>query len=298
MKKPITIIEAPLVSEQYWSGVSGMARALREAGLVERVGATLTTQLPEPDWKPVRDSATQILNPADVREYVLKIADAVQNDLTQNYFPVVVGGDCTILLGNLLAMRRSGHTNPGLFFIDGHADFYDGSTSPSGETADMDLALAVGRGPDVLTKFDDAKPLVEESNVVLFGFRDEALMKEAGGPDVRKAQITCFSEDDIRSRGWSNAIEQNIETILQRTEQFWIHVDLDVLADDVMPAVDYRMPGGLSYGELVSALQRLINTEKAAGLSIAIFNPTLDWDGSIAKQLVNVLATSLAPQTR
>lgn len=69
----------------------------------------------------------------------------------------MLGGDCSILLGNLLALRHRGRY--GLFFIDGHADFYQPEASLTGEVADMDLAIASGRGPDVLTNIDGLKHL-------------------------------------------------------------------------------------------------------------------------------------------
>lgn len=43
--------------------------------------------------------------------------------------PIVLGGDCSILLGNLLALRRRGRH--GLLFIDGHADFYQPEAEPN-----------------------------------------------------------------------------------------------------------------------------------------------------------------------
>lgn len=290
--KPISIIEAPLVSENYYSGVSAMAETLRKAGLSKRLKAKQTTQLSLPDWEPYRDSETHVLNPKEVRDYTIHLADAIDKDMSQDFFSVVVGGDCTILLGSTLALQRQGGRY-GLFFVDGHADFYEPHISPSGETADMDLALAVGRGPMMVVAPEGKKPLVEESNTVLFGFRDEHLMKQAGNTDVRKTQINCFSLDDIRSLGFSNAIEKGIGILENRVEKFWIHVDLDVLDDVSMPAVDYRMPGGLSIGELVGTIHRLLRTGKACGINITIFNPTLDWDGSIARRIVDIFEHAL-----
>ncbi len=271
-----------------------MAETLRSAGLADRLGAVRTAQLPLPNWKPHRDSETKILNPKEVEEYSTALADAVEKDLAQGYFPLVVGGDCTILLGSLLALRRAGNSH-GLYFIDGHADFYEPGVSPSGETADMELRFAVGRGPDSLANLENKKPLVEESKTVLFGFRDEELIRQAGGEDVRTTAITCLSLSDIQLVGFSNAVEKSLEVLLQRVEKFWIHIDLDVLDDISMPAVDYRMPGGLSYGELVSAVRRLLKTEKALGMTVSIFNPTLDWDGTLAKRIVEVLGAALRP---
>jgi len=294
MMKPISIIDAPLVVEAYWSGVSLMAQTLREAGLQGRINANATTQIPLSDWQPYRDPETHILNPGQVRDYSIKIANAVGEDISKGYFPLVVGGDCTVLLGCLLALRREGRY--GLYFFDGHADFYQPDISPSGETADMELGLAVGRGPEIITSLEGRKPLVRESDVVLFGFRDEELIKQHGGQDVRVSKMTCISLSDIRDNGFSNAMERGLEKLLGNVESFWIHVDLDVLDDAVMPAVDYRMPGGLSFGELVSALRRLTTTGKAIGMDVTIFNPTLDWDGALAEKIVDIIAAGLVQE--
>lgn len=56
-----------------------------------------------------------------------------------------------------------------------------------------------------------------------------------------------------------------------------------------MPAVDYRMPGGLSFRELSEIIEILLAYKKAVGMSIAIFNPTLDNTGLIAKAFVHCL---------
>ena len=57
-----------------------------------------------------------------------------------------------------------------------------------------------------------------------------------------------------------------------------------------MPAVDYRLPGGLSFAELAELLQSLLRTDPAVGMDVTIFNPSLDRDGSMAKNLVSAIA--------
>jgi len=51
-------------------------------------------------------------------------------------------------------------------FLSGHADFYQPEESPTGEVADMDLAIVSGYGPDILTNIEDLKPLVMEQDIV------------------------------------------------------------------------------------------------------------------------------------
>ena len=73
---------------------------------------------------------------------------------------------------------------------------------------------------------------------------------------------------------------------------FWIHVDADVLDDEVMPAVDYRIPDGLSWDELAAVLRAGVNGG-AGGINVTIFNPKLDGDGSIARAFMEALARGL-----
>ncbi len=56
-----------------------------------------------------------------------------------------------------------------------------------------------------------------------------------------------------------------------------------------MPAVDYRLPGGLSWRELESVLRTALSGGGAVGLDVAIFNPRLDPDGAIAQRLSDCL---------
>lgn len=75
---------------------------------------------------------------------------------------------------------------------------------------------------------------------------------------------------------------------------FFIHLDVDVLDDEIMPAVDFRVPGGLSRGELTKLLQIAMASEKAIGIEVTIYNPTLDADGSAGRLLVDILEDALA----
>ncbi len=68
----------------------------------------------------------------------------------------MLGGDCSILLGKMLALRRRGRH--GLLFIDGRADFYQPQAEPNGEAPSMDLALAPAAGRRWSPTWKDAVP--------------------------------------------------------------------------------------------------------------------------------------------
>ena len=73
----------------------------------------------------------------------------------------------------------------------------------------------------------------------------------------------------------------------------WIHLDVDVLDDSVMPALDSRQSDGLSYAELESLLSPVLETGLVVGMNVTIYDPDRDPDGSAGRALVEGLARLL-----
>lgn len=290
-----SIIEAPSILGLKPSGVELLPNALRKAGLYEQLNACSEGSISPPAFNPNHDPQTGIRNLTEITTYSRSLADAIEPVIRANRFPIVLGGDCSILIGNLLALRRMGHY--GLFFIDGHADFYQPEAEPNGEVASMDLAIVTGHGPDILTNIDGLKPLMREEDVILFGYRDAKLAQQEGSQDVQATQIEVHSLDTVRQVGVKQAAMDSLNRLQQNSlDGFWIHLDADVLDDVIMPAVDYRMPDGLSFPELIEVLQVLMASPNAIGINITIFNPKLDLDGSIAQAFTQALVAGLSPR--
>ncbi len=290
--KPFAIIEAPSILGLFPKGVEKLPDALLGAGLAERLRARLAGRIGPPPYDPERDPETLMLNPHGLARYAVALAVAVGAVVDRGEFPVVLGGDCSILLGNLLALRRRGRY--GLLFLDGHADFYQPEAEPGGEAASMDLALATGRGPAVVADIEGRAPLVRDEDVVALGRRDAAEAEEYGSQRVEDSAIDVIDLAAVRAMGAGAAAARAMKRLSGPTiAGFWIHLDADVLDDAIMPAVDYRMPDGLSWDELVTILRTGIATGRAIGINITIFNPTLDGDGSIAQEFTETLARGL-----
>jgi len=286
------VIEAPSALGLFPGGVERLPAALLEAGLADALGARRAGRVVPPPYDPRRDVTTGLLNPTGLRDYAHQLANTTGEVLDGGEVPIVLGGDCSILLGNLLALRRRGRH--GLLFMDGHADFYQPEAQPNGEAASMDLALATGRGPRVVADLDGRGPLVRDEDVVVFGRRDAEEAQEAGSQRIEDTDIAVIDLATVRDRGAERAAGDAIER-LRRPELagFWIHLDCDVLDDAVMPAVDYRLPGGLSWDELQAVIQIAMATRSAVGLEVTIFNPALDAHGAIAEALVACLVSAL-----
>jgi arginase len=139
------VVQAPSGLGLRAAGVEGLGDALLGHGLAQALGAGIAAVVAPPPASGLRDPASGVLNAPQVAAYAVALADTIGSVLGAGDVPLVLGGDCSVLLGGALALRRRG--GGGLLFLDGHADFYQPSAEPLGEAASMDLALATGHGP-------------------------------------------------------------------------------------------------------------------------------------------------------
>lgn len=289
------IIDAPSILGLHDTGVQDLPEALKKAGLMDRLNATFAGIVqPSMLYDPTRDPNTHLLNGTSIALFSKDLSKRVNDEIIKKNFPIVLGGDCSILIGVLLGLRRIGRY--GLFFIDGHSDFYQPQASTTGEVADMELAIVSGRGPDILSNIEGLKPLVLDDDIVVFGYRDAEQSIKYGSNNVRDTKIQVFDLSDVRNLGIKEATSLAVSNFITNEDLsgFWIHLDADVLDDRIMPAVDYRLGnGGLEFSELSYLLKILTSSQKAIGMTITIYNPNLDSNGSIAKNFVECIVAGL-----
>jgi arginase len=278
---------------------------LRDLRVVERLGATDLGDVLPPPYEDFERPPGKARNEVGVASYSRSLADRVAAGLDDDRFPVVVGGDCTIVLGCLLGASRavrdtgSDRSRIGLAYVDGHADFAIPGESMTGSAASMGLALAVGRGESALARLAGPVPLVRGGDVALMGRRDQGqsyghdALAVSGILDLPWASI---APDGASVR--STALADTASTILDRVAAtdvagFWILVDADVLDPEVMPAVGSPEPGGPDIDELAALLAPLVAHPNALGMALTLYDPSLDPDRSSAGRLVDLLARSL-----
>jgi arginase len=275
-------------------GVERAPDVLLGAGLADGLTARRAGRVAAEGYSSVRDPRTQILNPQALADYSSVLADALVALLDRREFPVVLGGDCSILLGAALALKRRGRY--GLLYIDGDADFYQPEVNPlAGAASASDLAFATGRGPDVVCDLEGQRPLVRDDDVVVFASRDAADRARRGCQPL-PADMLELDREAVRRAGAAAAAEEAVAFLARPDgpDGFWIHVDADVFDETIMQAVDDPRPNGLAWAELVSALRVAITSGAAVGLQIAIYNPDFDPDGSNGRGLAATIRTALA----
>lgn len=285
------ILEAPSTLGLATNGVERLPDQLLKLGLAERIHARRAERLAVPPKDPAPDPETGILNAGAIAAWSPKLADAVEAVLDAGEFPVVLGGDCTIVLGSMLALRRRGRY--GLLFIDGNADFFQPEAEPNGEGASMDFAFVTGHGPALLTDIEGRGPLVHPEDAVAFAYRDHKDQEEYGSQPLPK-ELKSIDLPAVRAMGIEAAAREAVSHLTrEELEGFFIHVDADCIDDAIMSAVDFRVPGGLSWDELGAALRIALASGKAVGIEVTIYNPRLDEDGSAGRGLADVLVAAL-----
>jgi arginase len=280
----IQLLVAPSILGLQSQGVELLPDRLLSIGLVQMVQSTLPIiKVPTLNRlrSSVRDPETHCLNPEAIRDFSITLSHAVADTTTNGRFGLVLGGDCSIMIGIMAGLKAVG--NYGLVFVDAHADFYEPKQSPTGEVADMDLAIVTGRGPEMLTNIGKLRPYVSDGQVIHVGQRDWEETQKFGSQDIKSTGITCYDLDTIEREGVGTLMDHITPKIRQApVNDFWIHFDTDALSDSINPAVDYRIPGGLSFSQAETIIGALLSTGRIAGLSVTIYNPTLDPDGQIA----------------
>jgi arginase len=290
----IDLIGAPFNSSGMTDGVARAPRALRHAGVREALVAAGFRVEDQGDValasaSPTRDPNTRVIASAALAPMIRSVRRAVTGSLEANAFPIVLGGDCPVLLGCVAASAT--HLAPRLLFVDGHEDAWPAALSTTGEAADMELGWLLG------CAVDDLPPdlrreiaILDPDDVIAFGPRDEEELGDAGVdsigdlvPIVRPQQIV----DDPGA-----AVDWAISTLSARG-RWWLHVDLDVLSTESLAAVDYPQAGGLEWPVLTEVTRRALASPDVLGWTVTIYNPDLDPDGVAAAQIVHYLAESL-----
>lgn len=276
------------------TSVPGCAKApgaLRDHRLVDRLSARdagcLTPPRYDPgDWRP----GDGVAHAAEIARYSVDLADRIEAMLAHGEFPLILGGDCSVLLGAAVAVGRL-EGRYGLVFVDGHSDFrHPGNASYVGAAAGEDLALVTGRGQPDLTGIEGRRPYFRDVDVAVLGIRPQDEYRV----ELQAAGIAFRAVPELRSDGAARSA-QWARSVVQDCDGFWVHVDVDVLDPAVMPAVDAPDPGGIAYTELELLLSGLVSSPRCLGIELTVFDPDYDPSGQHAGEVVELLVAALAP---
>jgi arginase len=228
--------------------------------------------------QPYRDEHSAI---ADVQR---QLAGAVRRAMAQGKVPVVLAGTCNVSLGTLGGFE---HAQTGIIWFDAHGDFNTPETTISGYFAGMPLAIVTGHCyQDLWAQVGDSTP-VKDAHTLLAGVRDL-------DPPERKllehTEVTVVSTQDMKHGGLKTRFVEQLERLAARTNEIYLHVDLDVLDPEEAPGVDFRAPDGLTETELAQALHSVGERFQVKAIALTAYNPDRDSEDKTLHVGLRVLA--------
>lgn len=268
------------------------ARALREAGLGaafggHRVVADRDLELPPPD--PSRGRHTSLINEAALVEMTAALADRVDGALDAGRFPVVVGGDCSTLLGIVPGARRRGR-DIGLVFVDGHEDTMPLDVSEDGEAANTEIGLLLGLTGRLLGgRLSGSRSVLPRDRLTVLGPRDGQWRAQFNVGTLADCGVWLAPLADVVADP-AGAGRRALDALADRVRLWWLHIDLDVLDPLEFPAQGLPdvpdEPGGLRWAELTELAGVVVGSRRCAGLSLAIYDPDQDPQAAHAERIV------------
>lgn len=304
MAGSVAVIGVPTSAGAFAPGQEQAPAALREAGLVEALGAAglAVDDRGESElwrWRPDREER-QAQNLGRVVSIVRETAERVAEAAAESEVTLVLGGDCTVgigtVAGHVEADEEAEAERVGLLYFDTHADLNVPGSVREGALDWMGMAhmLGVEGARAELVEAGDRAPLLDPDQVQLFGW----------GPE----QATPFEADQVRRLG---IVRENVEEVAAdpegaavgalallepRCDRLLVHFDVDVVDfTDAPLSENTGRNEGLPFATTLRALKALLAAPKLAALTIAELNPDHVEEGSDAvERLVSAVAEGLA----
>ena len=272
----LAIIGSPTALGGHFAGMDRGPSALREAGLIERLGSVPALEgvtlvdhgdVPnDPGWAPDPDPRAK--NRALIAAYLPKLRDRVALAFQQAPDPrlLILGGDCTSHSGTMAGLRKA---YPGARFaicwFDAHGDLNTPDTTPSGNVWGMPFAMLLGWGePDLVGACDG--PTVREEDAALLGGQvldeEESRMQAA-------SRVALFGAGMLATDAGMAALDGWARVVGARCDAIYIACDLDVLDESEGLSVAMPEPKGMSLDTAARAMETIARHAKVIG-----FGPT------------------------
>lgn len=232
----------------------------------------------------------------DILAVCTQLKATVEEDLRNDYFPLVLGGDHSQAIGTISGLAshfRQNNKKLGVIWVDAHTDMNTPETSPSGNIHGMPLSTMLGKGHPRLIALNGAAPSLLPENVAIIGARD---IDPIEAKTVRESGVGVYTMTEIDKRGAAVCFEEAIERVSRNSDGIHLSFDLDGVDPREAPGVGTPVPGGLSLRESHLICEMLCETGRLVGMEMVELNPTLDIANQTGKLAVWLIQSALGKQ--
>jgi arginase len=233
------------------------------------------------------------MNANIVAEVARGVSERVAAALAECSKVLVLGGDCTVELGTVAGASRTTQSI-GLVYIDLDTDLNTPLSTTDGALDWMGVAHMLGL-PDTVPELASLGPrsaLLDPRQVLYFGVDniepfERQQIDNLGIQAVRLAQVAADP---------AHMAQHMLSTWGQQFDALLVHLDVDVLDFVDMPlAENNRRNWGLTFSQLMAALQVFLRAPNWAALTICEVNPDHgEADGSTLRTFAEALSKALA----
>ena len=276
------VLGVPLRTGSLYPGSENDAKAYRDVGLLarlERAGrrvvddgdVAIPSYLPHHAIPPIRSWPGPRIAWDCVGERVAPL-------LAQpGAVPLLIGCDCSIVVGTTHALMRSFGPDLHVIYIDG--DFDDAAPHPARcqSAAATAVWLLTHDSP-----FWDG-PALSSSQVSVVGW---------SSPSASGSQTRSVSLAELRRSGAGEAARRILEAI-PTSASILVHLDVDVLQKSDMPAAYFPHDEGLRLAELAALLQAILADPRIRLIEVSEYATLRDLELRHVAALIDVLAGAL-----
>ncbi len=186
---------------------------------------------------------------AGPEDMVKKVHDATDDLLKLSKFPVILGGEHSVSVGAVGAMKKS-YPNVSVLQLDAHYDLRDEYLGSK-----YNHACAARRISEIC-------PLVQAGLRSLSKEEKDFLNTKSNG-NIKTVNVYDILEKPLWKDYVINSLSENV----------YITIDLDVFDPSLMPAVGTPEPGGIGWYELIDLLKETAKDKKIVGFDVVELCP-------------------------
>lgn len=231
------------------------------------------------------DEINEKRNLKQINEFNEKLYNLVQEILSDNSFPLTIGGDHIIAIASSLASLQK-NKNLGIIWFDAHADYNTYKSSVTGNLHGLPLAVATNYEKTILSDFHNG-PFYNPKNTVIVGGRD---IDPWEWSNVLDAGVTIFSTEDIKKYGIESICKKAFEIASNGTNGVHISFDLDIIDPSVAPGVSVPADNGLNLKETYELSNEIVKySSLIKSADLVEYNPVFDKDNKTQKLAQEIL---------
>jgi len=185
-------------------------------------------------------------------EMTEKIHDSALEILKSNKFPVIIGGEHTVSIGAVRALK-SVYPNLSVLHLDAHCDLRDEYFGSKYNHA------------CVARRISEICPVVQVGTRSLSRLEKDFLASQSNG---RVKTLSVY--DILEMPMWKDTVWSSL------SENVYVTIDLDVFDPCLVPAVGTPEPGGIGWYETLDLLREVARERKIVGFDVVELSPLKD----------------------